>query len=311
MSIFKLDSGYRVVADRFLLEGKGEEERADIVKRMLLLNFRANEYINIIDGSHINIACKNKELRKMDRPGLAISEAKYRIRQAAITHLDELLETSRFVGFEEDCKGKHGLNVLGFEKREVEFEICNLDDKSKPFSQVFRMELTICCKTDIKIAYDISRINKKDAYSVLPRSVPATAERYRELDKASLYKKITHLPGFVKTNDLPISKFIIDREPEDGDVRRLMAASRQERRACLAKDLKRHGFIPEKMVLDKMEALGGLLHCRVGVKEVNSWYKSRIFDGNDEVNGLIKNLAEDLRRQELYRGRLPPEGPIR
>lgn len=307
MSIFKLDSGYRVVADRFLLEGKPDERRNEIVKTMLRQNFRGNDYININDGSILKIATKNKELYKLERPGLPMNEFKYKIRQTAVTHLDELTEVSQFADVEQDYKEKHGSTVTGFEKRTVELELDNSNDVLRPL--LYRIEMTVLCRASDKIIYDISRINKIDTYSSLLRL--AKTKRITDIDKVSIHKKLSQLPGYVKTNMLEISKFIIDREPEDGDLRRLMAASRQERRACLAKDLKRHGFIPEKMVLDKMEALGGLLHCRVGVKEVNSWYKSRIFDGNDEVNGLIKNLAEDLRRQELYRGRLPPEGPVR
>lgn len=116
-------------------------------------------------------------------------------------------------------------------------EMDNSNDVLRPL--LYRIEMTVQCRASDKIIYDISRINKKDTYSSHLRL--ARTKRITDIDKMSLHKKLSRLPGQVKANVLETSKFIIDREPQNGDVRRLMPASRQERRTYLAKDLKRHG----------------------------------------------------------------------
>lgn len=117
-------------------------------------------------------------------------------------------------------------------------ELDNSNDVLRPL--LYRIEMTVLCRASDKIIYDISRINKIDTYSSLLRL--ARNKRITDIDKVSIHKKLSQLPGYVKTNMLETSKFIIDREPQNGDVSRLMSASRQERRTYLAKDLKRHGL---------------------------------------------------------------------
>ena len=203
MGIIQLKTGnYRVISDRFLLEGLTEQERKERIKTYLRENLRGNFYQSISDHSVLSIATQSSELHKLDKPGIKMNKDKYYLRQLAITHLDELAEVSRFIRMEVDYKRKHGKDVVGFEKRSAEFEVIDFRG-NKPYIRVFDLELTICCRNNKRTIYDISRINKKDTYSVIRRHIG----RLTEISKVSYEKTISEIPGYVKSNPLPISRY--------------------------------------------------------------------------------------------------------
>jgi len=294
------------------LDGLSVEQCKESTKSFIKNNLRG-EVFNCFDGNQISIATKNVELHKLDRPGKAMRSDKYRLRQLAIIHMDELIEASHFDCFEKDYKKKHGDDVEGFEKRKAEFEVCEQTIYEKPYIQIYDIELTICCRSGHKTVYDISRINKKDTYSVLLRH----RGRLMEFDKVSFDKTIASIPGFVKTNPAPISHYqqenikkkmpekqkgttiVTDNSPKvNPDQKKNNVQGEGESQKKIIKELKKHSLFPNKNIVGKIERLNQVTGRYNSLEDICTAYKQQANSGT-ETGKLVQEIGNHLKEQQI------------
>lgn len=156
----------RVIVDRDIFNGVAEKDKPSVLSHYLLGNLRGRLIRALDDGAAMALPTKNKDLRKLSRPGMPINKAQYSARLNVASHMDEVAAGSMYGYTEDNKKPETHRDRSQVDVRFTLVEVPIWNDQGKLVdSEVWLAEVSVPedAQTGEKTAYDVKV--KKDTHS--------------------------------------------------------------------------------------------------------------------------------------------------